>query len=550
MSENFNRVGVGVVATILLCAGVVVPVNFAGAAEQTAPAGTPTQAGTASETDETGAPFDIWEYQVAGNTLLPTEDIERAVYGHLGPHKTIKDVEAAQKALEALYQKRGYGTVFVDIPEQDVSSGVVTLKVTEGQVERLRVTGSRYFSLGRIKARVPSLAKGKVPHLPDVQKELAALNSSSPDRVITPVLRPGMTPGKVEVELKVKDELPLHGSLDINDRYTADTTRLRLNGTIRYDNLWQREHSVSVSYQVSPEDPNEVEVFSGTYLFRSPFSDHLLALYGVSSSTDVATVGTLGVIGSGVIGGARYIIPLKSLDNYFHNVTLGADYKDFSESIALQGSDSLNTPISYLMFSTQYSGTWLTKGATTHLNVGVNFALRGLGNTQKEFENKRFNADPNFAYLRASFDRTQPLIWNASLFVRMRGQVSNSPLISNEQFSAGGVDSVRGYLESQVLADDGIDGTLELRSPSLAEYVSPELSQLQLLTFVDGAAMRVRQALPSQASDYYLWSAGIGMKLTARKNINAALFWAWPFQTAGTTVAGDSRLHFDVGYQF
>lgn len=501
-------------------------------------------------TDETGAPFDIWEYQVKGNTLLPTEDIERAVYGHLGPHKTIDDVEAARKQLEKLYQDRGYGTVFVDIPEQDVSGGVVTLKVTEGQVERLRVTGSRYFSLGRIKARVPSLAKGKVPHLPDVQKELAALNSSTPDRVITPVLRPGLTPGKVEVELKVKDELPLHGSLELNDRYTADTTRLRLNGTLRYDNLWQREHSLSVSYQVSPQDPGEVEVFSGTYLLKSPFSDHLLALYGVSSSTDVATVGTLGVIGSGVIGGARYIIPLRSLDNYFHSVTLGADYKDFSESIALQGSDSLNTPISYLMFATQYAGTWLTEGATTHLTIGVNFALRGLGNTQKEFENKRFNADPNFAYLRASFDRVQPLFRDASLFVRLQGQVANSPLISNEQFSAGGVDSVRGYLESQVLADDGMDGTLELRSSSLADYVSPRLNQLQMLAFVDGAAMRVRQALPSQASAYYLWSAGVGLKLTALKNLKAALFWAWPFETAGSTAAGDSRLHFDLGYEF
>ena len=508
------------------------------------------QADNRGGTDETGAPFDIWEYQVKGNTLLPTEDIERAVYGHLGPHKTIDDVEAARKQLEKLYQDRGYGTVFVDIPEQDVSGGVVTLKVTEGQVERLRVTGSRYFSLGRIKARVPSLAKGKVPHLPEVQKELAALNSSTPDRVITPVLRPGLTPGKVEVELKVKDELPLHGSLDINDRYTADTTRLRLNGTLRYDNLWQREHSISVSYQVSPQDPGEVEVFSGTYLLKSPFSDHLLALYGVSSSTDVATIGTLGVIGSGVIGGARYIIPLRSLDNYFHSVTLGADYKDFSESIALQGSDSLNTPISYLMFATQYAGTWLTEGATTHLNIGVNFALRGLGNTQKEFENKRFNADPNFVYLRAGFDRVQPLFRDASLFVRLQGQVANSPLISNEQFSAGGVDSVRGYLESQVLADDGMDGTLELRSSSLADYISPRLNQLKMLAFVDGAAMRVRQALPSQASAYYLWSAGVGLKLTALKNLKAALFWAWPFETAGSTLAGDSRLHFDLGYEF
>jgi len=41
---------------------------------------TPAQARPAPET----APFDVMEYQVAGNTLLDALTIERAVYPHLG----------------------------------------------------------------------------------------------------------------------------------------------------------------------------------------------------------------------------------------------------------------------------------------------------------------------------------------------------------------------------------------------------------------------------------------------------------------------------------
>ena len=169
--------------------------------------------------------FDVWEYQIQGNARLDAIDIERAVYAHLGPAKTIDDVEQARAALEKVYRDKGFATVLVDIPEQDVIDGVVFLAVTEGEVERLRVTGSRYFSLGRIKRHVPALAKGEVPYLPEVQRQLADVNRLSPDRTITPVLRPGKTPGKLEVELKVDDQLPLHGEIELNDRFTRDTDR-------------------------------------------------------------------------------------------------------------------------------------------------------------------------------------------------------------------------------------------------------------------------------------------------------------------------------------
>src|SRR5262245_58969165 len=131
--------------------------------------------------------FDILEYVIEGNTVLSTLAIERAVTPHLGPRRTIKDVEAAREALEQAYHGAGYLTVFVGVPEQKVVGGVVRLQVVQGEVERLRVSGSRYFSPNEIKARVPELAEGKVPHFPAVQNQLVALGRTA-DRKITPVL--------------------------------------------------------------------------------------------------------------------------------------------------------------------------------------------------------------------------------------------------------------------------------------------------------------------------------------------------------------------------
>ena len=494
--------------------------------------------------------FDIWEYQVEGNSLLPTEDIERSVYGHLGEHKSIDDVTAAQQQLEALYHSRGYGTVLVDIPEQDVVGGVIRLKITEATVGKVTVTGSRYFSLGKIKAAVPSLGVGQAPHLPTVQKELAALGNVSRDRTITPVLKPGKTPGKLEVELKVKDELPIHGSIEINDRYSADTTRTRISTSVSYDNLWQRGHSIGASYLISPENPDEVEVVSANYLWRFQNLDHLLSLYAVRSNSNIATVGTLGVVGNGTIAGLRYTVPLRALGTYFHSVTIGFDHKDFGESIGLQGNDTVNTPIAYSVFNAAYSGTLYGKESVSHYDLSLNFGIRGLGNTAKEFESKRYRAIPDFAFLHLSFDREQPLWKGVRIFGRMEGQAANSPLISNESYAAGGVANVRGYLDSEKQGDDALSSTLELRYPELRPANWDWLKQLELFAYTDATGLRVRHALPGVPETSLLWSTGLGLRLTGFDSVNALLVWGYPLRSSDRTKEGDERVHFSVGYDF
>ena len=121
------------------------------------------------------ATFDLLELRVKGNTLIEKRQLERTIYPFLGPKKSIDNVDLARAALEELYRTQGYQTVSVDIPEQDVKNGVVYLQVVEGKVSRLRVTDSRYFSLGKIKAGVPELKEGNVPNFPKMQEQLADL---------------------------------------------------------------------------------------------------------------------------------------------------------------------------------------------------------------------------------------------------------------------------------------------------------------------------------------------------------------------------------------
>ena len=147
-------------------------------------------AGAGAPEPEAGSRFDVMEYVVEGNSVLSALAIEEAVYPFLGPGRGIRDVDAARLALEQAYHKGGYLTVFVDVPEQEVKQGTVRLRVTEGRVERQRVSGATYYALGRIKRLTPELAEGNVPYFPQVQKELAQANRSA-DRRVTPALRAG-----------------------------------------------------------------------------------------------------------------------------------------------------------------------------------------------------------------------------------------------------------------------------------------------------------------------------------------------------------------------
>lgn len=496
--------------------------------------------------------FDILEFQVEGNTKLTKMQVEAAVYPQMGEKKTIADVEKARESLEKAYHQAGYLTVLVDIPEQDVDKKIVKLNVTEGKVGTLRVRDSKYYTLGRIKELSPSVAEGQVPHFPTVQKDIARLNRTS-DKRVTPVMRAGKAFGTVDVDLKVEDNLPLHASLELNDRYTQDTSRLRLSGMIRYDNLWQREHSLSLNFQTSPQNTNEVQVFSANYLMRFDQSDIMLAMYGVKSNSSVAAIGGINILGKSTILGARLIKPLPGLDNFYHTISLGLDYKDIKQTVEF--GQTYNTPVTYMPLSAVYSGTWQDPSGTTQLGTGVTFGFRGLVADDAEFKAKRWNtitntyAKPDFFVVKADLSRTQALPYDFQGYAKIDGQFSGDLLVPNEQYLAGGTDTVRGYLESQAAGDRALHSTLELRSPQLLKNIA-WLQDFKVVGFYDAAQLSIIDPSAGQTGKIVLSGAGIGMRIKAWNRINFNLDVATPLKEYGVTKQGDVATHMRIWYEF
>lgn len=506
---------------------------------------------TAGSADDAKPTFDILEYVIEGNSVLTPLEIERAVYRYMGERKSIDDADAARQALERAYQAQGFLTATVDLPEQQVADGKVLLKVTEGRVERAPVSGNRYWSRGWIRSRVPSLEVGEVPRFPDLQRDINALNAS-PERTVTPVLRPGSAPGAVEVELKVAEKNPAKGSIELNNRNAAGTSAARLVATFGYDNLWNRDHKVGFTAITSPQDFSEVQVLVANYLWRVPDSRNVVAVYAVRSRSDIAAIGAVSILGDADILGTRYVIPLPGGEALTHNIFLGADYKSFKEDIRQGGQPGVITPITYTPLTAQYDVTRLGRKGVTRLNLSNVFAIRGqvFGNEDNEFMDRRFGAKASFMVFKADLKREQLLARDFKLVARVAAQRASGLLVNTEQYFAGGADTVRGYFEAEALGDDANLASLELRSPSLLRGDGP-VGELVAFGFTDAAQVRIKSPRPGVAGSVDLWSIGAGLRFKQTDRLDAALELGVPMEDGPVrSRRGEPRLHARVAWNF
>ncbi|NBV23947.1 MAG: helix-turn-helix domain-containing protein [Proteobacteria bacterium] len=222
------------------------------------PAQPPGQTATPAASPATGtnAPakpsFNVTRYEVTGNTLLRPEEISNLLTNFTGPAITVDQVVLAQKTLNMFYRRQGYVTVSTALPPQKITNGVVQLQVIEGKLVEITVTGNRYFSSNNVMAALPSLRTNQFIQLQWFNPELDRANLNS-DRQIYPEIVPGPEPGTSALMLKVKDHLPLHGRLEMNNQSTPGTPDVRVNASLQYNNLWQMEHSMGLQYGFSPE---------------------------------------------------------------------------------------------------------------------------------------------------------------------------------------------------------------------------------------------------------------------------------------------------------
>lgn len=223
-----------------------------------------------------GPRFTVNKYLVTGNTVLPpgiVGGILTNVPDAFGTNVSFEGIQAALGDLQMAYRERGYVTVAVGLPPQKLTNSLVKVKVTEAPLAAINVTGNRWFSTENVRRALPSLRTNMLLNSHIFQRELDVANASR-NRQIYPVIGPGPEPGTSALTLKVKDQLPLHGRVELNNQSTPGTPQLRVNSSLQYDNLWNLEHQVGLQYSFTPEQWKANDYFNET-----PLDDPLIANY-------------------------------------------------------------------------------------------------------------------------------------------------------------------------------------------------------------------------------------------------------------------------------
>jgi hemolysin activation/secretion protein len=341
--------------------------------------------------------------------------------------------------------------------------------------------------------------------------------------------------------------------VELNNRNGPNTEPLRINATVSASNLGQSGNALGFSFQESPQRPSQVRVFSGYYLERFRNLEWLsLMLQGTKQNSNVSTLGDTAVVGRGQTLGLRAIINLPSDQGFSHSVSAGIDYKHFNQTVNLGGTNGTGanvivTPITYYPLGANYTATWQGKRSATEVNAGVTFHLQS-GSAQ--FNNNRYNADGNFIYFRGDLSHTHELPAGFQIFGKLQGQIADQPLLNSEQITGGGLGTVRGYLEAEEVGDNGLFGSLELRSPPLPGLIGTKKGEWRFFVFADAGWLTIIDPLPDQKNHFDLASYGIGSRLRLLDHFDGSISASRPQITQGLTKAQDTRVTFRAGLDY
>jgi hemolysin activation/secretion protein len=611
-----------------------------GAAAMLAAAAPAATNGTAAVKTNPSPRFNVIAYEIRGDTLLSTNTLMSIFAKRTGTNVALSDITQAASEMQMEYRNRGYPTVKVVIPPQQLTNGIVKIRVFQGRLSEIVVDQNRYFSSNNVMRALPSLRTNVIINGPLFQAELDRANANQ-DRQIYPQLEEGLQENTSTLHLQVKDRLPLHAKVDFNNQSSPGTPELRVNTSASYQNLWQLEHSVGVQYSFSPESyksgdswnfydrplvanyggfyrlplaspesvaeavaaqPDNFGYDEATRKFRlpAPSGRPELNFYASRSSidTDVTALssGTLYNTNGNSLDrqdmqqdititsdlGARLSIPLQTSAQFQSGLSAGFDYKEYEltsyktnvftltsqifDTISNPGHvttninvSTINSPVpttarslDYLPLSLRYDASQRDSRGVTAFGLGLsaNAWYSGSSSNLQSITGSS-ESSGHWLILSPSMSRDFVIHTNWILSLHGEGQWASQPLISNEQFGLGGVNSVRGYQEGQIFGDTGWWIGLEQKTPP---HLVGMVYRNHPLTVRASAFMEYGEVYlldPQGRQDRTpLWGTGFGGVASIGATWEARLLVSWPLLSAGTTHAGVPRLNLSLSAQF
>jgi hemolysin activation/secretion protein len=502
--------------------------------------------------------FAITHFRVEGNSILAEAEVSALLRQFAGPDKDFGDVQQALDALENAYRHKGYNSVSVYLPEQELKGGVITFRVVEAKISGVDIEGNRFFTKENIEQSFPSLVSGTFPRVHEISKNLRAVNENPAKKVSLQLLSGGRE-DEIIARLKVVDEKYWKTGLTFDNSGNRQTGDYRFGILLQHFNLFNRDHVATVHYTTSPDHAERVNSISGSYrlpLYRlgdtidvfAGYSDIDSGVFSVTTNTFSYTASNIN--GKGVIGGARYNYTLKRFGEYSQKLVAGMDYRYYDNSsrfdVSLTGGSSFDgsskTELVLHPLSLSYLGSYAMENGETGLYLGAAYNPPwGEHGGRKDFPE---GTAADYFVLRYGAFLAHLLPADFQVRFSFNGQYAPRNLVVYEQMGLGGAGFGRGYGERAAEGDVGYAGTAEIYSPDLARMAAIADSQLRLVAFYDDGY--VRRATLEQGDDAgaRASSVGGGARLSLSRYFTASVDWGVTLTSLPSFPRGNSRIHF------
>ncbi len=449
----------------------------------------------------------VEKIEVLGSTVFETEELEAAVAPFVGRDLSFEELLSIRTAITNLYLENGFSTSGAFLPPQDVTDGVIQIQVVEGQLERIDVEGTGRLNDDYVRSRL-EIAAGPPVNITRLQEALQLLQLNPLIDNIQAELSAGTAPGfsilsvnviradALDVTLSTQNiDSPsigeFGGSFDFTHQNVSglgDSLNTQFRGT---DGLDRIDLSYSLPVNASDGTMNISYRRSESDIVQEPFS-----VFDISSVTNDFSIG----FRQPIIRKPNTEFAIDISFNLIEGQTLLAG-EPFSFSL---GPEEGESRLSIIRFSQE----WVNRGSTrvlaarSQLNVGIDT----FNATTNESE-----IDGIFTSWQGQFQLVQSLGGGILLIARTGAQLTPDTILPLEQFTIGGLNTVRGYINNQRIADNGVIGSVEMRFPLIRD--NDTIGTLEIAPFFDiGTVWNRESARPDILNPTTLASVGLGLR--------------------------------------
>lgn len=454
----------------------------------------------------------VRDVRIEGNTVFSDAELASVIAPYLNRAILAGELLELRDKLTRFYVERGYVNSGAVIPEQRVRDGVVTLRIIEGRLSALEVTGNKDLGWAWFDAQL-GLPQDRVLSLATLQSDLRLLLQNPLIARVNAELVPGNKPGGAVLRLAVEEADPWFFDATLDNGRPVSTGSLQAAVEFGHRNLSGRGDVLAMSLgKTNGGDEASARYYLPLKGGRSGFSlgwgrssagvvEEPFAALDIGSRSDHVTLG----IDHALVREADRHFALGLDLQYRRNQTtlLGLPFS-FSPG-AVDGRSS----VSALRFKQDWSARGLDKALAVRSTVS--WGMDAFGASDRGTPDGRFLAWLGQAQWGQRWGGHQMLL-------RTDVQLSADSLLPLEQMAVGGGQSVRGYRENHLVRDQGMVASVEYRY--VPEDLPAPAQGLQLALFADaGTAWN-----HGEASRKYLASVGAGLRWEADARLRAELY--------------------------